>query len=138
MKKRGKYHEIIIAVPQKHFDEEMNDMIRNRLKDEFKRQLLDFKRESVKKNLYAILAVLIGTFMIGSYGYLGDTFTEFGVWFTVFLDIMYVCGYFGIWGGCDILIFDKSDRITQWLKKSRLAHARITFEAYPSKFDTIT
>jgi hypothetical protein len=122
-------HEIIIAIPDKYFDQDMNDLLRTRIIDEFKRELIEFRRESIKKNIYAFLAIIIALTVIAAYGYMTETLTEYGVWFTVFLELLYVCAYFGIWGGCDILVFDRSERMTAWLKKSRLANVRITFQS---------
>jgi hypothetical protein len=44
-----KSSKVVITIPQQIYDQDMNALIRVRMLDEFKRQLVDFKRESVKK-----------------------------------------------------------------------------------------
>lgn len=32
--------------------------------------------------------------------------------------------------GCDVIVFQRRDRHTQWVKKSQLANAKINFKLY--------
>ncbi len=48
-KRFKKTREIVIGVPIQYFDQDTNELIRVRMLDEFKKELVDFRREAVKK-----------------------------------------------------------------------------------------
>jgi hypothetical protein len=126
-----KESEIQIALPKNIINEQTNDLIRERLQIEFKEQFAEYKNSSLRTQILGITFFFIGLLMIAAYSYLTYEYTEvYGVWFIVFLNCIDPIAWFAIWGGCDIVVFQRRDRQIIWAKKSQLANARIVFKQY--------
>lgn len=92
--------EIVIALPKHRHDEQMDEIVRKRLKKEFKAQLDEYKSESIKTQLLGFIFAVIGLLMIAAYTYLSEIYVSmFGTWFYVFLECFDPIAWFAIWGG---------------------------------------
>jgi hypothetical protein len=126
-----KASDIRIAVPRDKYNPILEQLIQKRMLTEYNAQLAEYKFESIKMQALGIFFAMVGVLMIGSYGYLEETFsTIVGPWFGIVLECLDPIAWYAIWVGIDIVLFQRPDRLEQWQRHLQLSNANIIFKLY--------
>jgi hypothetical protein len=126
--KRDKELELNFLIPEKDRKPEIEEIIKKRLREHFKKHLHQFKEEIKRKQMHGLLFILIGavTMFFASFIVLGEK----GLLSSFLLVLFEPVGWFSMWRGLDIIFNINSNEKPNLDFYKKMSKADLKFNSY--------